>query len=161
MITFLKDLLPINPAYNDSIVQFSSSTITGSTKAIITVEGDSFAIVPFNGIFTFNFKEIIKAKINLNRFDDTVIPNLTTGAYIYDDVNIGKHFTIGFDVQNLTTGETTSKTYYFQRSVEQLSNYHRSSQLPNGVKALLPSINFIDYNVRNFEGYPFCFSVNG
>lgn len=160
MITFIKDLLPVNPAYNDSIVQFSSTTITGATKANITVEGDTFTIVPFNGVFTFNLKEVIKAKLNLNRFDDTVIPDLSTGEYLYDDATIGRNFTVDFNVQNLTTGETTSKTYYFQRSVEQLPNYHRLNQLPNSIRVLLPSENYIDYAVKYFEGYPFDFAVN-
>ncbi len=161
MINFIKDLSPVNPAYNDSIVQFSSTTITSATKANITVGGDTFTIVPFNSVFTFNLKEIIKAKINLNRFEDAIIPDLTVGEYIYDDETIGKYFTVDFNVQNLTTGETTSKTYYFQRSVEQMPNYHRSGQITNDVRVLLPSTTFVDYSVRNFEGYPFDFAVNG
>lgn len=159
MITFIKDLLPVNPAYNDSIIQFSSDT--SATKAVITVEGDSFVTVPLGDIFTFNLKEIIKAKINLNRFEDVIIPDLTTGQYIYSDVNIGRDFDVDITVTGATTAQTTTRTYYFQRSVEQLPNYHRLTQLPNDVRVLLPSENYIDYNLKCFEGYPFDFTVNG
>jgi hypothetical protein len=161
MINFIKDLLPVNPAYNDSIIQFNSNTITGATKAVITIEGDSFTTVPNAGVFTFNFKEIIKTKINTNRFEDEIVPNLLTEEYIYPDPNIGREFNIDIQVQNYTTGETISKTYYFQRSVEQLPNYHRLTALPNGIRLLLPTNNYIDYSVKYFEGYPFDFTVNG
>lgn len=160
MINFTKDLLPINPAYNNSIIQFYSDTITGATKATITIEGDSFVTVPLDNVFTFNFKEIIKTKINSNRFEDVVVPNLITEDYIQPDPTIGREFNVNINVQNYTTGETLSKTYYFQRSVEQLPNYHRLTSLPNGIRVLLPTANQIDYNVKYFEGFPFDFTVN-
>lgn len=160
MIIFIKDLLGINPAYNDSIIQFSSDSITDATKAIITVEGDAFVTVPINNIFTFNFKEILKTKINTNRFEDEIIPDLNN-SYIVSDSSIGRDFTVEIQVMNSITSEATTKTWYFQRSVEQLPDYHRLSALANGVRVLLPTKNYIDYSVKCFEGYPFDFTING
>ncbi|MGQ2984869.1 hypothetical protein [Flavobacterium sp.] len=161
MIIFSKDLLPINPAYNDSIIQFSSDSITEATKAIITIEGDSFITVPLNGIFTFNLKGIITAKINTNRLEDTIFPDLSTGEISYADENIGRNFEVDIEVQNNVTSEVITKMYYFQRSVEQLPNYRRLSELPSDVKVLLPSDNYLDYQVKMTEGYPFDIAVNG
>lgn len=161
MIIFSKDLLAVNPAYNDSIIQFYSNAITGATKATITIEGDSFATVPLNNLFTFNLKEIIKAKINANRFADSVIPDLSTGQYIHGDESIGRVFRVDIKVQNATINEAIIKNYYFQRSVAQLPNYHRLSQDLAGVRVLLPTVNNVDYRVKYFEGFPFDFTIDG
>lgn len=161
MIIFLKDLLEVNPAYNDSIIQFSSDSITGATKATITIEGDSFITVPLNGIFTFNLKGIITAKINTNRLEDTIFPDLSTGEISYPDENIGRSFEVEIEIEDGVTSEVTNKTYYFQRSVEQLPNYRRLIEIAPDVRVLLPSDNYLDYQVKMSEGFPFDFTING
>ena len=160
MITFSKDLLTLNPAYNDSIIQFESTTITGATRAMITIEGMSFVSVPNNEKFTFNFKEIIKSIINTNRLEDTIIPDLSD-EFLYPDGNIVKTFQVDITVFNLTSNESITKNYKFSRSVEQLMNYKRLININAPIKILLPTQNFIDYTVRVFEGYPFDFGIYG
>jgi len=161
MIIFTKDLLQVNPAYNDSIIQFSSNTITEATKAVITIEDAPFVCVPNSGVFTFNLKEIIKAKINTNRFEDNIIPDLNNDSYILSDASVGKTFTVGIQVFNLSSNDAVTRNYYFIRGVEQLPDYHRLSALPSGVRVLLPSKNYVDYSVKCFEGFPFDFGIHG
>lgn len=160
MITFTKDLLELNPAYNDSIIQFESDVITGATKAVITVNSMQFVSVPINNKFTFNFKEIVKNIINNNRFEDTIQPNLFDAFYYVDD-SILLHAEVQIVVHNLTANETVYKDYFFIRGVEQLPQYHRMSQINAPVRILLPSDNYMDYHVKMFEGYPFDIAVYG
>lgn len=161
MISFSKDLLQLNPAYNDSIIQFSSNTITGATKAILTIDGMQFLAVPNNNKFTFNFKEIISNLINQNRFFDEILPDLTSENFIYSDPSITKEISVEIKVFSLTANESTTKTYKFIRGVEQLPNYHNLVNIQQDIKVLLPSKNYIDYSARYNEGFPFDFGIYG
>lgn len=160
MIYFQKDLLTLNTAYNNSIVQFSSSTVSNPTKCVIEVDGVQFIAVPNAGTFTFNFKEIVKSLVNTNRFEDTIIPDLTE-TYVYDDSTITKDITVKYTVHNLNSNESITRNYKFVRGVEQLPNYHRLTSITTSIRLLLPTENFTDYNVRFFEGYPFDFGIYG
>lgn len=161
MIQFTKNLLELNPAYNDSIIQFSSDTISGATKAILTIEGMPFLAVPNgNGRFTFNFKDIIKSLINQNRFWDNIVPDLTQ-AIVYSDPTITKNLNVEIKIFNLTANDSITKNWLFIRGVEQMPNYHNLSQIIAPIRVLLPTNNYIDYSTRYFEGYPFDFSIFG
>ena len=161
MINFTKDLLSVNPAYNDSIIQFESTTITNAVKAVIAIDGIQFQTIPINGKFTFNFKEIIKSLINSNKFEDDIIPDLSNDVFIYSDDKIAKIIEVVVSIQSLTANEQITKRYTFIRSVEQLPNYRNLIDINTDVKVLLPSKNYVDYNVKFFEGYPFDFAIFG
>jgi len=160
MINFTKDLLAVNPAYNDSIIQFES-TITNAVKAVISIEGIQFQTIPINGKFTFNFKEIIKSIINTNRFEDDILPDLGNDVFIYYDDKIVKKIEVVISVQSLTANEQITKNYTFIRSVEQLMNYRNLINITADIKVLLPSKNYVDYHLKYFEGYPFDFAIYG
>lgn len=160
MITFSKDLLAQNPVYNNSVVEFSSN-IADILKAVITVGGNSYNIYPINNIFYFNFKEIAKSIFNQNRFEDSIIPNIADSIF-YSDDSILKSLTVNFKVISKTGVEDIiDKDYNFIRSVEQLPFYRRKLNMDTDVKALLPTKNFIDYEVTHFEGFPFDFTIEG
>lgn len=161
MIIFTKDLLSLNPAYNNSIIQFKSSTLTVPTKAEITTNGYTFPIVPLNGVFTFNFKEIIKSLINKNRFEDSIIPDLTDINFIYNDETISFYLGITIRVFSGHLTDVANKGYLFMRGVEQLPDYHRLSKITANVRCLLPTKNYVDYYCKYFEGYPFDFAIHG
>lgn len=156
-VVITKDLLSINPAYNDSIIQYASDTLTGNTRSEIVVNGTTFNVVQLNGVFTFNFKEIVKSIINTNRFEDTVIPNLTSG-YLYSDSNIRKSINITIRIIGSTT-EVLNKSYVFLRSVEQLPDYKSLSAIAPSTRVLLPTANYVDYYCKFHEGYPFDIAI--
>ena len=156
-VVITKDLLAINPAYNDSIIQYASDTLTGNTRSEIVVNGITFNVVPLNGTFTFNFKEIVKSIINTNHFEDTVIPNLTAG-YLYSDSNIRKSINVTIRIIGSST-EVLNKSYVFLRGVEQLPDYHRMSQIAPTTRVLLPTNNYTDYYCKFTEGYPFDIAI--
>lgn len=161
MITFYKDLLPINPAYNNSIIQFSSDTISGATKAVITIGGKEFLCVPLNGLFTFNFKDVIKNIINSNRFDDALTPDLSDGIFVQSDPNVLKSVAVNIKVHNFTNNEQVDRTYTFIRGVEQVLGFKPAIENAVDVKVLLPTKNNIDYYTTFFEGYPFDIAIFG
>ena len=162
MITFSKDLLSLNPAYNDSIIEFSSNFLFALTRARIVIGGHSFNAIAFNNRFTFNFKEIVKVLINSNRHDDVITPNLSGGNYIYDDSNVVKSYNVVITIYNqVGQNESINKTYNFIRGVEQLPNYKKKITINPSTRVLLPTDNYVDYNVKYWEGYPFDFAVQG
>lgn len=159
MINFTTDLLPINPAYNDSIIRYQS-TITGMTKSNITISGNTFSVYPFDNTFSFNLKEIAKTWINPNGFEDTILPDLNTN-FIYNDNSLTVTIPVQIQTMNNVTGDTIAKNYKFSKSVVQLKNYSRKLAFNNDVKLLLPTENNFDYSMTYFEGYPADFGVLG
>jgi hypothetical protein len=159
MINFQTDLISNNPAYNDSIIRYSS-TLTGMTKSDILIDNVIFSVYPYQNVFSFNFKEIIKARINTNGFEDMILPDLSSN-FIYPDTTLQTTISPIFSVYNDVTGETTSKNYLFTKRVEQLPFYNQKIKSNNDVIVCLPTTNNFDYQVSFFEGYPFDFAIQG
>lgn len=159
MAITITPLLDVNPAYNDSIVTFSSS-MTGMTKADIIIGAESFTVYPFDNQFVYNFKDVVKVLINQNGFQDSIIPDVAS-EYIYDDTNLQLTITPQFSLYNNATGETTSASYTFIKSAEQLIGYKRKLDVANDVKVLLPTRNNFDYYLTIFEGFPVDFAIQG
>lgn len=159
-VQIIKDLLTLNPAYNDSIIEFSSSTLSGVTYSEISINSNIFKVYPIAGVFTYNFKEIVKVLINQNNFSDSIIPDLSVD-YIVDDSTLSLILTPTIKIYNSTTSEQVTKEYKFLKNVEQLINYRTKSDINNDVRVLLPTENYTDYYLPYFEGYPLDFSVYG
>jgi hypothetical protein len=163
MITFTSSPFAnqVNPAYNDSIIRFHSS-ITGLTKADITIAGISapFSIYPYEGQFAYNFKDIVTALINQSGFTDTVLPDLSSD-FIYSDPTLQFTLNATVNAYNSVTGETTSVSFKYIKSVEQLIGYQKKLAATSDVGVLLPSQNNFDYQVTYVEGYPFDFAIQG
>lgn len=157
-IIITQDLLPANPAYNDSIIKFYSDTYPSATRAEVVIGGRTFDVIPFNGIFTFNLKEIVKTLVNTNKFEDAITPDLTTGGYLYSDSNIRRSVSVTFRVIG-SPNDSLSKSYIFFKSVEQLPDYHRKAALTPVARVLLPTTNYVDYYCTYHEGFPFDFAV--
>src|SRR5690349_21566107 len=83
-IQIQNDLLDLNPGYNDSIITYTSNSLTGLTKSEIIIGSSTFTVYPINEIFTYNFMDIVKVKINQNNFNDSIVP-LFESSCIYDD----------------------------------------------------------------------------
>lgn len=161
MINITSDLLSkFNPAYNNSIITFNS-TITGMTRGEITVNDKVFKIYPFNEVYKFNFKEIASTYINLNGFEDTILPDIVNDGYVYDDQSLQLTLSAQINTTNALTGDTTTVSYHFLKSVEQLIGYNRKLQSSTDIRVLLPTINFTDYYLTYFEGFPIDFAFSG
>ena len=161
MITFLTDLLNINPAYNDSIIRYQSDQ-SGMTKSDIVINAlPPLSVYSYGGIFQYNLKDIVKTEINKNGFKDSIIPNISSGNYIYSDPSLQLKINAEISVYGTITGESITTNYTFIKSAEQLIGYNRKLQSGNNIRLLLPTKNNFDYQVTYFEGYPFDFAVYG
>lgn len=160
MIVFHTDLITTNPAYNDSIITYSSSTLSGVTTSEISVGSNTFTVYPIGNVFTYNFKDIAKILINQNNFNDTIIPSLPTN-FIVDDSTLSLTLSASVKINTATTAETTTKNYKFLKNVEQLIGYSQKNDAVAAVRILLPTQNYIDYNLTYFEGFPCDFAVYG
>lgn len=173
-VTFSKSLSETNilNAYNNNIVKFTSDAIPGGesiTKASISIVGlsDPFEITPINGVFRFNFKEVIKVLINSNNFTDEIIPSLVLfddTSHVYNDtdntfINPLITYTITFSD---TSTDVINKTYKWLKSVEQLEQ-NKVGVVTGGNNLYMLSpfqqATANTYNVTYFEGYPFDISL--
>jgi hypothetical protein len=159
-IQITTDLIKVNPAYNDSIISYSSSTLTGVTYSEITIGTSTFKVYPIANVFSYNFKEVAKVLINQNNFTDTIIPNLST-KYIYDDSTLALSISPTIKIYNTTTAETLTTNYNFLKNVEQLIEYKEKSEINKDVRILLPTKNYSEYYLNYWEGYPNDFSIYG
>lgn len=161
MISISQDLLSINPAFNDSIIIFSSNTILEPERANIKVGEHTFTAEPYNEMFHFNFRGIATTLINQNKFADTIFPNVAS-IVSYNDSSLSRTFDVQLEIFN-AAGEidTITKQYTFLRSAEQLPFYNQKLTHANNVRVLLPSNNFTDYYAVWTEGYPFDVGVYG
>ncbi len=160
MINITKNLLTINPAYNDSIIEYSSNTLTGVTYSNIYVGGIPFKTYPVGGVFTYNFKPIVTVLINESQFKDSIIPDFTS-SYVYDDATLNYKLQPTIRVYNNSTYEEISTSWEFIKSVEQLIGYREKSEIEKPIRVLLPTNNKTDYFLPYFEGYPCDFAVYG
>lgn len=159
MINFTKQPLAINPAYNDSIIEYTS-TLTGVTYSNIYIGATPFKTYPVGGVFTYNFKPIVSVLINENQFRDSIIPDFTT-AYVYEDNTLNYRLQPTIRVYNSTTYEETTTSFEFIKSVEQLIGYREQSGVEKSIRVLLPTKNKTDYFLPYFEGYPCDFGIYG
>lgn len=168
-ITFSKALSTSNflNAYNNNIVEFSSDSVVDSRKCTITIGSISFEITPINNVFHYNFKEVVTVLINQNNFTDDILPLLILAdatSHIYDDsTNTYLEQLIDYEITftNDTT-ESTSETYKFLKSVEQLEQNKKGVVTSgNNLYMLSPfqKATANTYNVTYFEGYPFDISL--
>lgn len=160
MIAITKDLLAINPAYNDNIISFQSDLITSPEKALVTIGSNVFTIFPINGSFSYNLKEAVKVLINPTKFKDQIQPNIATGV-TYSDSSLSKTVSLNIVVSGPQGTDSTDLTYSFIKSAEQLPGYNAKIQNANEVRVFLSSVNYTDYHCTWYEGYPFDIAVYG
>ncbi|MFV8339144.1 hypothetical protein ACNQGL_07720 [Flavobacterium sp. LB3P21] len=159
-IIFNKDLLSINPVYNNSIIEYYSGLMTDVTYSTVTIGTNVFKVYPIAGVFTFNFLQIVKVLSNQNNFSDSIVPNLAV-KYIYDDSTLSLAVSAIIKIFNSTTSEQVIKNYKFIKSVEQLPSYKGKIASSNNIRILLPTTNHTNYYLPYFEGYPNEFSIFG
>lgn len=162
-IVITNDLLLINPAYNDSIIEYQSDVYTfDAIYSTITIAGiPIFKTYPINGKFTFNFKSIVSNLINENNFVDAVLPDFNDSTILDDDT---LSYTLSPSIkvyQTDSTFEETNPTWKFTKNVEQLIGYSQKAEITKNVSVLLPTTNKTDYFIPFFEGYPADFAIFG
>lgn len=166
MILFTTEISETNVlnAFNNNVVEYNSDSSLIPIKSIITILGEELEITPnTNGVFRYNFKEIVKKLINQNYFRDTIEPEIET-SFVYLDNTVYKELSVEFTIQfNDLSEENITKTYKFLKSVEQLETFRqRLVNTENPSIALLTP--FTDrsnktYFSTYFEGYPFDVSI--
>ncbi|WP_407324033.1 hypothetical protein R5O24_02805 [Tenacibaculum maritimum] len=166
MILFTTEISETNVlnAFNNNVVEYKSDSSLIPIKSVITILGEELEITPNpNGVFRYNFKEIVKKLINQNYFRDTIEPEIES-SFVYLDDTVYKELLVEFKIEfEDESEETTSKAYMFLKSVEQLESFRKKlTNTENSSIALLTP--FTDrsnktYYSTYFEGYPFDISI--
>ncbi len=164
MITFTKipSETDFNFAYNNNIAEYTSN-IANIRYSVITIEGKEFQITPNpSGVFTFNFIDVIPHLINTNKFEDTIVPNVSSNL-VYPDATAFKKLSVEFKVVTNSADDTITKEFTFIKAAEQLEDYKKgltNSQNPElAILSPFTSLNNKAYYATYFEGYPFDISL--
>lgn len=163
MISLTQGLLNLNPAFNNSIIEFQSD-LGNPINAKLLIDGLNYELYPYptDGKFKFNLTDMAKASFTTDKFRDSIIPDLSQG-FVYFDPNIVKDKTVLITVMNSATTESQTFNFSFYRGVEQQVGYYRKAQLANNtaIRIMLPTKNYVTYEVVYFEGQVFDFAVHG
>jgi hypothetical protein len=166
MITFTTGLpeTTVLNAFNNNVVEYYSDHSSTAIKSVITLLGKDFEITPnTNGVFHFNFKELVKRLINENYFRDTIEPDVNL-SFVYEDQTVYREIQVEYKIEFVdATFETTIKNYKFLKSVEQLENFRKNLVNTENTKLSILTP-FRDSSSKTyfstyFFGYPFDVSI--
>jgi hypothetical protein len=149
MITIQKEPSGIYPAYNDSYLHFDTS-YTSDDRALINIDNKyNFTIYPDpQGDYLFNMREVVKAIINGNKFEDNIDYSLS--GWGFSDESLYKAIDVEITAYGDGSTSTSNTTYTFNKAVKQYGDI----ELNNPYQLMLPSKDGINYYLTYFEGYP-------
>ena len=170
-IVFLKelDIDTIKLAYNNNIVRFYTTSSVAPSNATIQIGSNTITLFPDpNGIFYYNFKDLITTLLNNDNFTDDLNPDIEV-SFIYDwtnKISLTEDVVITINLSNDTTEiDTRSITWlsgYVQ--LQDWKNMYPSSDLLEDGITLLQKTNgdsYFDFFVNYWEGYPFDLTIYG
>lgn len=170
-IVFLKELDTdtIKLAYNNNIVRFYTTSSVAPSNATIQIGSNTITLFPDpNGIFYYNFKDLITTILNTDNFTDDLNPDIVV-SFIYDwtnKISLTDDVVITINLSNDTTEiDTRSITWlsgYVQ--LQDWKNMYPSSDLLEDGITLLQKKNgdsYFDFFVNYWQGYPFDLTVYG
>lgn len=164
-IVFLKQLdnTKVNLAYNNNLVKFYSSSSFTPVNATITIGSNVVTLFPDpNGVFTYNFKDLITTILNVDNFKDDLNPDLDI-SYVYDwtdKISLTDDIVIEVLLSNDSTETNTTNITWLSAFV-QLRDWKRTypaTELLTTNVALLQKKNntdLYDYHLNYWSGYPF------
>ena len=164
-IVFLKQLdnTKVNLAYNNNLVRFYSSSSSTPVNATITIGSNVVTLFPDpNGVFTYNFKDLITTILNVDNFKDDLNPDLGV-SYVYDwtdKISLTDDIVIEVLLSNDSTETNTTNITWLSAFV-QLRDWKRTypaTELLTTDVALLQKKNntdLYDYHLNYWNGYPF------
>lgn len=170
-IVFLKELdtNKINLAYNNNIVRFYTDSGFVPTNATIQLGANTITLYPDpNGIFYYNFKDLITSILNTDNFTDDLQTDISN-TFVYDwtdKISLTDDVVITINLSNDTT-ETDTRSITWLSGFVQLQNWKQtypSNNLLTTDIRLLQKINgdsYYDYFLNYWYGYPFDVTVYG
>lgn len=164
-IVFLKQLdnTKVNLAYNNNLVKFYSSSSFTPVNATITIGSNIVILFPDpNGVFTYNFKDLITTILNVDNFKDDLNPDLDI-SYVYDwtdKISLTNDIVIEVLLSNDSTETNTTNITWLSAFVQLRDwkrNYPATELLTTDVALLQKKNNtdLYDYHLNYWSGYPF------
>lgn len=153
----------LNLVFNNNVVEFYSDNIVPPAKADISVGGRTVTIYPDpNGVFRYNFKELMIAITNVDNYADDLDVNIDND-YTYDwtdKIYLDSTVLTTIHLANDTT-ETDSRNIIWLSAYVNLQEWKQTypalSLLTNGIDLLQPDNGdaYHNYKVPYWNGYPF------
>jgi len=152
-------------AYNNHSVEFSSNNVLQAVSCMVDYGDGTFDRSPNpDGSFKINIAEVASVLINLNKFKDTIVPDINGSGYVYPDTTLYKSISITYKISFINgTTEQIGRNYHFIKSVLQPINYLDNviDVSTNSLALLLPfkDRSNLSYYTPYYEGVPFDFSI--
>lgn len=164
-IVFLKQLdnTKVNLVYNNNLVRFYSSSSFTPVNSTITIGSNVVTLFPDpNGVFTYNFKDLITTILNVDNFKDDLNPDLDV-SYVYDwtdKISLTDDIVIEVLLSNDSTETNTTNITWLSAFVqlrEWKRTYPATELLTTDVSLLQKKNNtdLYDYHLNYWNGYPF------
>jgi hypothetical protein len=163
-IVFLKELdaTKIKLAYNNNIVSFYTDSGVTPTNATVEIGLNSITLFPDpNGIFYYNFKDLVTTILNNDNFTDDLNSDLST-SFIYDwtdKISLTDDVVITINLSDNTT-ETDTRSITWLSGYVQLQYWKKnypSDLLTTGIELLQKQNgdSYFDFYINYWYGYPF------
>jgi len=168
-IVFLKELdeTKIKLAYNNNIVRFYTNSGIAPINATIEIGVNIVTLFPDpNGIFYYNFKDLITTILNTDNFTDDLEANLST-SFVYDwtdKISLTDDVLITINLSNDTTETDTRSITWLSGYVQLQSwkqNYPNDDLLVDGIDLLQKKNgdSYYDFYLNYWHGYPFDLTI--
>jgi hypothetical protein len=170
-IVFLKELdeTKIKLAYNNNIVRFYTDSGIVPINATIQIGLNTITLFPDpNGIFYYNFKDLVTTILNTDNFTDDLETDIST-TLVYDwtdKISLTDDVVITINLSGETTETDTRSITWLSGYVQLQSwkqNYPNDDLLVDGI-TLLQKKNgdsYYDFYLNYWKGYPFDLTVYG
>lgn len=164
-VVFIKDLdeTRLNLIYNNNVVKFYSNSAEVVLRCEITFDANTITLFPSpDGLFYYNFKELLISEINQSNYADTLSPDLDTSVVYNWITETYKNTEITFTIflANDTT-ETAVRDVHWLSAYVQLRDYKQTypaDDLLVATPALLQkkiTDSYFGYFVKYWAGFPF------
>lgn len=149
-------------SHNNNVLEFSSDSNEVVKDCIISFGSSVVTLYPSpNGLFYFNFKEIISSLINTNNYTDDLQTDLGV-SYVYSwDSRVYLNLDVNISINFLNeTNDQDNKNLRFVLSAVNLREFNNRFPIVNNLLdpfVLLPKITGANntYYAKYFTGYPF------
>lgn len=150
-------------AFNNNVVRFYQNDLTRiALKSEILIGGTSLILYPDpDGVFTYNFKQIITALINQSNYSDDLIIDVTASLIYNHETNSYKNFNISFKIfLDDDTNVYLTRDTKWMASYTQLAEYKKTSISNLNVSQTTALIPQLDINanksyLKYWTGFPF------
>jgi hypothetical protein len=164
-IVFINDIETnklLNAFNNNVVIFYQNDLVRVALKAEILIGGTTLTLYPDpDGVFTYNFKQIITSLINQSNYSDDLIIDVDNSLIYNHETNSYKNYNISFKIfLDDDTNITITRDTNWMASYTQLLEYKRTNISNLNISQTIALIPQLDINtnksyLKYWSGFPF------